>query len=542
MTRLSLFALALFLAMTPAAVAQMSAEALEAEGLTPEINTTAPAVAVKQGGLQVCVDDVLLVPDSNADNLVILDPTTGDVVNTAFLTDSDPVLSTPVNALGTFDGDGILISDQVEDVVQEFDCNGDYVGVFAPAGGRDVDILDNIRGMAYSPDGTELWVTVAAGANANSIARFDSDGTYLGNLTNATGSPFDVFPREFDVLISDIDNEDVARVDFMGTLLVPFVDSDGVSSIDFPEQIAAGERGEILVAGFDPPSGVYRFDAHGGFIERLAADNTRGVYPLPNGDLLYTNRSGTTQIASDGAVVRSVYATGDRFIELFEGRGDETSDVRIEAETSTPIVQQGGILLLDITLINDGDTVVNADVYFEASGPASIRKRLQSGPLTPGTRGTRTVRIRVPRTAPTGLYTLNVALGDFRADTEIDAEDVMVEVEPMVCRGCAAPLAASVPVDATLLTEDEVTEARLSVGPNPVVGTATFRFALDAESDVRLAVYDALGREVAEVANGRFSPGTHQAAFDARSLQGGVYIYRLETGADLLTGELIVVR
>ena len=47
----------------------------------------------------------------------------------------------------------ILVSDQVKDVVQEYDLEGNYLGVFAPAGGVDNAILDNIRGIALAPNG-----------------------------------------------------------------------------------------------------------------------------------------------------------------------------------------------------------------------------------------------------------------------------------------------------------------------------------------------------------------------------------------------------
>ena len=46
-------------------------------------------------------------------------------------------------------------------------------------------------------------------------------------------------------------------------------------------------------------------------------------------------------------------------------------------------------------------------------------------------------------------------------------------------------------------------------------------------SDVRLSVYDLLGREVAVLVNERKDPGTYEAKFDARSMPSGVYIYRL---------------
>jgi len=49
-------------------------------------------------------------------------------------------------------------------------------------------------------------------------------------------------------------------------------------------------------------------------------------------------------------------------------------------------------------------------------------------------------------------------------------------------------------------------------------------------SDVELAVYDLLGREVAVLVRGKQSPGQYTVAFDATGLPSGVYLYRLRVG------------
>ena len=64
--------------------------------------------------------------------------------------------------------------------------------------------------------------------------------------------------------------------------------------------------------------------------------------------------------------------------------------------------------------------------------------------------------------------------------------------------------------------------------PNPFNPTTVVSYQLPAVSDVRLVVYDILGREVAVLVNGREAPGTHQARFDAGGRASGMYMYRLE--------------
>ncbi len=72
--------------------------------------------------------------------------------------------------------------------------------------------------------------------------------------------------------------------------------------------------------------------------------------------------------------------------------------------------------------------------------------------------------------------------------------------------------------------------------PNPFTNRTTIEYALPASGPVRLAVYDALGREVATLVNGVRQAGAHVAVFDGSSLPSGVYLYRLEAAGQAETG------
>ncbi|HEX2964109.1 MAG TPA: glycosyl hydrolase family 18 protein [Ignavibacteriales bacterium] len=66
--------------------------------------------------------------------------------------------------------------------------------------------------------------------------------------------------------------------------------------------------------------------------------------------------------------------------------------------------------------------------------------------------------------------------------------------------------------------------------PNPFNPSTTINFSLIKEGNVRLTVFDALGKRVAVVVN-EFKPaGNYSVRFDGTSLPGGMYIYRLEAG------------
>ena len=80
----------------------------------------------------------------------------------------------------------------------------------------------------------------------------------------------------------------------------------------------------------------------------------------------------------------------------------------------------------------------------------------------------------------------------------------------------------------------------LAVGPNPTTGAASVEFALDAPGEATVAVYDALGRQVATLASGTQAAGAQQAQIDG--LAPGVYVVRLTAGDRVVTRMLTVVR
>ena len=82
----------------------------------------------------------------------------------------------------------------------------------------------------------------------------------------------------------------------------------------------------------------------------------------------------------------------------------------------------------------------------------------------------------------------------------------------------------------------------LTVGPNPTRGQATVRFTLDRAQDVRIALYDMLGREVSVVAEGAFGAGETAAPLATGGLPSGVYILRLQGEGDAATQQISVVR
>lgn len=66
--------------------------------------------------------------------------------------------------------------------------------------------------------------------------------------------------------------------------------------------------------------------------------------------------------------------------------------------------------------------------------------------------------------------------------------------------------------------------------PNPATRAARFDYTLPAAVDVQLSIYDAVGSEVARLAEGPYQPGSYSAVFDASTLATGTYYCMLTAG------------
>jgi hypothetical protein len=78
--------------------------------------------------------------------------------------------------------------------------------------------------------------------------------------------------------------------------------------------------------------------------------------------------------------------------------------------------------------------------------------------------------------------------------------------------------------------------------PNPFSGSTSLVFRLPEEQSISLTVYDALGREVARLADGFFNRGSHAVIFEANDLPDGVYYARLVYGSQVIQTKMLLVR
>jgi hypothetical protein len=63
--------------------------------------------------------------------------------------------------------------------------------------------------------------------------------------------------------------------------------------------------------------------------------------------------------------------------------------------------------------------------------------------------------------------------------------------------------------------------------PNPFNPTTNIVFDIPQNSNVKIMIYDMLGREVAALVNANYTPGHYTVPFNASQLASGMYIYRM---------------
>ena len=111
-------------------------------------------------------------------------------------------------------------------------------------------------------------------------------------------------------------------------------------------------------------------------------------------------------------------------------------------------------------------------------------------------------------------------------------------------------LTNTVPYDGSDLTGVE-TEKNLAVPlvfnlaqnyPNPFNPSTMISYSIPSASDVRLSVFDVLGREVAVLVDEKQSAGIYTTAFNGRTLSSGIYFCRLQADKQVKTQKMMFMK
>ncbi|KAF0138405.1 MAG: 5'-nucleotidase [Ignavibacteria bacterium] len=91
-------------------------------------------------------------------------------------------------------------------------------------------------------------------------------------------------------------------------------------------------------------------------------------------------------------------------------------------------------------------------------------------------------------------------------------------------------------------TKKEITKYAVTNYPNPFNPSTTISYSLPQAGHVVLKVYDVLGREVAELANGFKEKGKHIVTFNASSLASGFYVYTIKVNDFFASKKMLLTK
>ncbi len=144
-----------------------------------------------------------------------------------------------------------------------------------------------------------------------------------------------------------------------------------------------------------------------------------------------------------------------------------------------------------------------------------------------------------------------LVVGDFGAAKGIDFDPSPDNAITLFSQGGADAFVAKYDEDGTVW-EPKTPANELAAGavgarlsapfPNPVRGRASLALALEQPQDVRVEVFDTLGRRVAGLQDGPLAAGDHTLALDAAGLPSGLYVVRAVGDAFALSTRTTVVQ
>lgn len=78
--------------------------------------------------------------------------------------------------------------------------------------------------------------------------------------------------------------------------------------------------------------------------------------------------------------------------------------------------------------------------------------------------------------------------------------------------------------------------------PNPFNPTTTIKYDVPKTSNVKIIIYDAIGREVESLVDMELSPGTYEVIWDANNYSSGLYFYSIITDNYIHTNRMVLMK
>ena len=85
-------------------------------------------------------------------------------------------------------------------------------------------------------------------------------------------------------------------------------------------------------------------------------------------------------------------------------------------------------------------------------------------------------------------------------------------------------------------------EIQLSFYPNPFNSSTNCHFSISSATELKLEIFDILGRQVVTLADGTYGPGYYNISWDASSLSSGIYLAMMRTPNVKNTARLTLIK
>ena len=93
------------------------------------------------------------------------------------------------------------------------------------------------------------------------------------------------------------------------------------------------------------------------------------------------------------------------------------------------------------------------------------------------------------------------------------------------------------------MTEDDINELILYQNyPNPFNSSTSIAFSISKKMPVNLKVYNGLGQFVETLADEELEAGSYSYSFIAQNLPAGIYYYILQSGSEIQTRRMVLMR
>jgi len=408
------------------------------------------------------------------------------------------------------------------------------------------------------PSGNYLWVKNYGGVSQDWVSDFGFDP--LGNLI-LTGFFYDTFTAgtialnsagELDIFIMKVDTAGTpiwgkriggASVDQSPVLNCRnnFIYQAGTfaGTVNFDGTILTSQGlSDIYVAKFDLSGNQVWVKRAGGsgseIVKQLITDNSENIYM--NGSFENTAFFGGNSVTSSGMLdifLAKYNLAGDNL--WVKSAGGSTTDVG-----NAVVIDNSGNIYIS-GYFSSTATFENTQVNSNGSNDIYLAKYTPGGNflsiITAGGTSTDAALGLVTDAGNnlymSGVFSNSVDFGNFNVTSHGVTDVFVLKISPLVG-----------------IVNENTNADMFSLGqnyPNPFNPVTKIRFDIPSNekretSNVKLVIYDLLGREIATLVNGRYKPGTYEVNWDAANYPSGIYFYTLTSGNFSDTKKMILLK